>query len=102
MSLQTFHTEFDEREVSLTALLVDGKPWFKGVEAAAALGYKKPRNAVSAHVDDEDKNVLEYLRGPVLGPPTNGNEGATVYISESGLYSLIMTSKLPHANAFKR
>ena len=102
MSLQTFHIESDEREVSLTALLVDGKPWFKGVEAAAALGYKKPRNAVSAHVDDEDKNALEYLRGPVLGPLTNGNEGAAVYISESGLYSLIMTSKLPHAKAFKR
>ena len=69
MSLQTFHTEFDEHEVSLTALLVDGKPWFKGVEAAAALGYKKPRNAVNAHVDNEEKNALEYLRGPILGPP---------------------------------
>jgi prophage antirepressor-like protein len=102
MSLQTFHTEFDEHEVSLTALLVDGEPWFKGVEAAAALGYKNLPQAIRVNVDDEDKTTLDNLRVLRGSTLTNGNEGAAVYISESGLYSLIMTSKLPHAKAFKR
>ena len=105
MALQRFTSscgEDGEHRANVTALLIDGEPWFKGIEAAAALGYKKPRNAVNAHVDDEDKNAFEYLRGPVLGPLTNGNENATVYISESGLYSLIIRSKLPYAKAFQR
>ena len=62
MSLQTFHTEFDEHEVSLTAHIVDGEPWFKGVEAAAALGYKNLPQAIRVNVDDEDKTTLDNLR----------------------------------------
>ena len=86
MALQTFHAEFDEHDVSLTALLIDGEPWFRGAEAATALGYKNTRQAIRVNVDDEDKTTLDNLRGLPGSPLTNGNEGATVYISESGLY----------------
>ena len=102
MALQTFHTEFSEHAVSLTAFLVDGEPWFRGNEAAAALGYKDLKRAVRDHVDQEDKDVIANLRGGVSPPLTNGNEGAAIYISESGLYSLILRSKLQHAKAFQR
>jgi prophage antirepressor-like protein len=62
MALQTFHTEFGEHKATLTVILVDGEPWFRGTEAAMALGYKDPRKAIRTHVADDDKNVLENLR----------------------------------------
>ena len=79
MALQTFRAEFGEHEATLTAILVGGEPWFRGNEAAAALGYKKPRNAIGAHVDDEDKTAFENLRGCPGGPgggPGGGPEEA--------------------------
>ena len=94
MALQTFHTEFDdEHDASLTALLVEGEPWFRGAQAATALGHKRPQDAARAHVDEEDKTTMQNLRVGEMHTLTNGNELATVYISESGLYSLIMSSK---------
>ena len=102
MALQTFHTEFDGAEASLAARLVDDEPWFRGAEGATALGCKRPQNAVHTHVDEEDKTTMQNLRVPDSGTLTNGNEGAAVYISESGLYALIMRSKLPAAKLFKR
>ena len=74
MALQTFRAEFGEHEATLTAILVGGEPWFRGNEAAAALGYKKPRNAIGVHVDDEDKTAFENLRGCPGGP--GGGPGA--------------------------
>ena len=102
MALQTFSKDFGEYQAQLTILLVDGEPWFKGAEAAAALGYVAPAKAVRAHVDEEDRQKLENLRGTISVPLTNPNEGASIYISESGLYSLVMSSKLPCAKVFKR
>ena len=102
MAMETFHKDFDEHAARLTALLVDGEPWFKGREAAAALGYKHASKAILDHVDDDEKESLRNLRGPAMGTLTNGNEGASWYISESGLYSLIMSSRLPCAKAFKK
>ena len=58
--------------------------------------------AVRTHVDEEDRQRLDNLRGTVSVPFLQGNEGACTYISESGLYSLIMSSKLPCAEAFQR
>ena len=101
-ALQTFHTEFGEHQAQLTIIDVRGEPWFKGKEAAAALGYKNLNQAISNKVECEDKDNLENLGGLVTRPLTNPNEGACIYISESGLYSLIMGSRLPHAKAFKR
>ena len=101
-ALQTFHKDFGEHQAQLTTLVVDGEPWFRGSEAAAALGYKNLRAAIRTHVDEEDRASLQDLGGRETCPFLQGNEGACTYISESGLYSLIMSSKLPCAKAFKR
>ena len=74
---------------------VQGEPWFVGKDVSAALGYAKAQNAISAHVDHEDRKVA-----PIQGTP-GGTQEMTI-INESGLYSLIMASKLPTAKAFKR
>jgi len=60
-----------------------------------ALGYAKPQNAISRHVDAEDQKVA-----PIQGTP--GGEQEMLIINESGLYSLILSSKMPKAKAFKR
>jgi len=72
-----------------------GEPWFVGKDVAKMLGYKKSRNALMAHVDADDKKDA-LIQGPLGGP-----QNMTI-INESGLYSLILASKLPQAKAFKR
>ena len=89
MALQTFSKDFGEYQARLTILLVDGEPWFRGSEAAAALGYKNLRAAICTHVDEEDRTSIQNLRGRETRLLTNPNEGASTYISESGLYSLL-------------
>ena len=76
LSLQTFSKDFGEHQAHLTTLVVDGDPWFKGSEAAAALGYAAPAQAVRTHVDPEDRQRLDNLRGAISVPPTNPNGGA--------------------------
>ena len=76
------------------ALTIDGEPWAYANEVATALGYKNPRDAVSRHVDEEDRGVAKR--------DTLGGNQEVVIINESGLYSLILSSKLPKAKAFKR
>lgn len=74
---------------------VDGEPWLVGKDVAQALGYSNPRDALSRHVDEEDKNT-------VVNPDGNrGNPNMTI-INESGLYSLVLSSKLPGAKKFRR
>ena len=72
----------------------NGEPWFIGKDVAEALGYEASRNAITKHVDDEDKLTHQISA-------SGQNRNMTV-INESGLYSLIMSSKLPQAKAFKR
>ena len=74
---------------------IDGEPYFVGEDVAVLLGYAKPRNAIMSHVDDEDKKDAPIQGG--LG----GTQQITI-INESGLYSLILSSKLPNAKNFKR
>ncbi len=91
-NLQVFNNpEFGE----VRTIKRDGEPWFVGKDVAAALGYAKERNAISSHVDDEDKKDAP-IQGPLGGPQT------MTIINESGLYSLVLSSKLPTAKAFKR
>lgn len=71
----------------------DGEPWFVGKDVADVLGYKNPRKAMIDHVDEEDKGVTKC--------DTLGGKQNTVTINESGLYSLILSSKLPTAKKFK-
>lgn len=73
---------------------IDGTPWLVGKDVATALGYAKPQNAISRHVDPEDQKVA-----PIQG--TLGGEQEMLIINESGLYSLILSSKMPKAKAFK-
>ena len=73
---------------------IDGEPWLVGKDVAQALGYSNTRDALNKHVDAEDKNTVAFHDG------TSGNPNQTV-INESGLYSLILSSKLPNAKKFK-
>ena len=78
----------------LKIVMIDNDPWFVGREVAEKLGYSNPQKAVREHVDDEDKGMNEMF--------TPGGKQNTIIINESGLYSLILKSKLPEAKQFKR
>ena len=81
----------------LRSLRMNGEPWFVGRDVAMALGYGKGKslnNAVSKHVDDEDKGVTEMM--------TPGGKQNVIIINESGLYALVLSSKLERAKKFKR
>lgn len=82
---------------TIRSVEVDGEPWLVGKDVAA-LGYANPSKAIIDHVDDEDKQ-FEML--PV-SDSQNGNLVKTALVNESGLYSLILSSKLPGAKKFKR
>ncbi len=74
---------------------IDGEYWLVGKDIAQALGYAKPQNAIAVHVDAEDRK----------GAPIQGTLGGTqemIVINESGLYSLVLSSKLPNAKKFKK
>ena len=92
---------------------IDGTPWLVGKDVAVALGYKNPGKAIIAHVDDEDKRLVVLPQRvdtqnkdvPQETDSQNGNvspASKTALINESGLYSLILSSKMPKAKAFKR
>jgi prophage antirepressor-like protein len=87
---------FDNEEFGqVRTTTINGEPWFVGKDVAEKLGYVKARNAIYTHVDDEDK----------MDAPIQGDLGGTqnmIIINESGLYSLILKSKLPQAKDFKR
>jgi prophage antirepressor-like protein len=84
------NAEFGEIRV----MLIDDDPWFVGKDIAAALGYKDTVNALKAHVDEQDKAGWRIT--------TQFGEKETTIINESGLYSLIFSSKLEGAQRFKR
>lgn len=89
--LQVFNNpEFGQ----IRTVTIENEPWFVGKDVAAALGYSNPRDAIQRHVDDEDKGASR------ITTPSGTQE--TTVINESGLYSLIMSSKLPTAKKFKR
>lgn len=90
--IQVFNnTEFG----NIRSMEIGGEPWFVGKDVATALGYAKPRNAIERHVDSEDKKDA-----PIQGTP-GGTQSMTI-VNESGLYSLILGSKLDGAKRFKR
>ena len=93
MELQVFsNAEFG----SVRSIMIKNEPYFVGKDVAEVLGYKKPENALSVHVDEEDKTTT-LIQG------TGSNYKTTVtIINESGLYSLILSSKMPKARQFKR
>ena len=86
------HPEFGE----LRTVEISGEPWFVGKDVAEALGYSNTSKAIITHVADEDK-IIKMLPNSQNGKTV----GKTYIINESGLYSLILSSKLPSAKEFK-
>lgn len=82
---------FEDRQIR--ALTIEGEPYFVGKDVAEVLGYSNSRKAIADHVDSEDKGVTKCY--------TLGGTQQTTIINESGLYSLILSSKLPDAKKFK-
>ena len=79
---------------SIRTVTIENEPWFVGKDVAEVLGYQNGSRDINRHVDDEDKlrTKIEYA----------GQKREVTIINESGLYSLIMSSKLPTAKKFKR
>ena len=90
-SLQVFENEHFGK---VRTVVIDDAIWFVGKDVAEALGYKDTVNALTSHVDEEDK------RGWQIATP--GGKQTVTIINESGLYSLVLSSKLPDAKKFKR
>ena len=86
--------EFLFNDQRVRTVVRDGEPWFVGKDVAEILGYSDTAQAVRKRIDDEDKGVVEMT--------TPGGKQNMVVINESGLYSLILSSKLPTAKEFKR
>lgn len=76
--------------------VINNEPWFVGRDIAEILGYTNPRKAIIDHVDEEDKTDGVTIRDSI------GREQNPIFINESGLYSLILSSKMPQAKTFKR
>lgn len=90
-NLQIFNSaEFGE----IRTVTIDGEPWFVGKDVAEILGYERTTKAIRDHVDDEDIDEIPIQDS--IGRMQN-----TPFINESGLYSLILSSKLPSAKTFK-
>lgn len=90
--LQTFA---NEEFGAVRSLMIEDMPWFVGRDVATALGYAKPQNAIKSHVDADDalnQGIIDSM----------GRSQPTMLINESGLYSLILSSKLPAVKRFKR
>lgn len=85
---------FKNKEFEVRTVELNGEPWLVGKDVAEALGYSNTRDALATHVADEDKNTV------VISDGKRGNPNLTI-INESGLYSLILGSKLPSAKRFK-
>lgn len=88
--------EFSFKGKEVRSLVIENEPWFVGKDVAEVLGYKNTRDALSKHIDKEDK------KDGVAVHDTMGRIQNPIVINESGLYSLILSSKLQQAKEFKR
>ena len=86
---------FNFEQIEVRMIIVDDTPYFVGKDVAEILGYSNHRDALKKHVDDEDKDGVA-IRDAI------GRQQNTIVVNESGLYSLIIGSKLPSAKKFKR
>ena len=102
--IQTFNSNLHPEFGNLRTLTIDGEPWFVGKDVAEALGYFNTSKAIRDHVDKDDLKALKYKAYNVLGKASlwSGNDYSDKsIINESGLYSLILSSKLEKAKPFK-
>ena len=102
-SMSILEKVFYYEENEITVIKCRDEIWFTFKDIAKALGYEKTRNAILKHVDDDDKSILEDLRrGPQIKAPFKIEQRGSIFINESGLYSLIFGSRLESAKVFKR
>lgn len=90
--LQIFN---NEEFGNVRSFMIDNEPWFVGKDVAEALGYKNVRDSLARHIDSDDKRDGVVIHDPM------GREQKPIIINESGLYSLILSSKLESAKKFK-
>lgn len=77
----------------IRTVVIENEPWFVGKDVAVALGYRDTADSIKRHVDNEDKLTRCFT--------DSGQKREMIVINESGLYSLILSSKLPKAKEFK-
>lgn len=93
--------QFGDQKIDM--VIVGDKPWFRAKNVAAILEYKMPKSAIRDNVDNDDKKTLsDLVSGGAPTAPLTNNQKTSLYINESGLYSLILGSKLPSAKVFKK
>ena len=110
ISMSIIEKVFKYEATELPVIKCEDEIWFKAVVVATILKYTNQRKAILDHVDPEDKIKLSELMSKskrnesfrLKTDPLKGNEGNSVYINESGLYSLVLRSKLESAKEFKR
>ena len=91
MEIQVFK---NDRFGEVRTMVINGEPWFVGKDVAMMLGYLNTQKAIRDHVDEEDRLGERIV--------LSGQNRMTIFINESGLYALILSSKLPQAKEFKR
>ncbi|MFR5610394.1 MAG: Bro-N domain-containing protein [[Clostridium] innocuum] len=92
--------KFNFQENDIRSSLINNEPWFVGKDIAIVLGYSNTNDALSKHVDDEDKMMGSQNATPYI-IDSKGRKQYPTFINESGLYALIFGSKLPRAKEFK-
>ena len=108
-SMSIIEKVFKYEATELPVIKYEDEIWFKAVVVASILKYTNQRKAIRDHVDPEDKRKLSELMSKskrnesfrLKTDPLKGNEGNSLYLSESGLYSLVLRSKLESAKEFK-
>ena len=110
ISMSIIEKVFKYEATELPVIKYEDEIWFKAVVVATILKYTNQRKAIRDHVDSEDKRKLSELMSKskrnksfrLKTDPLKGNEGNSLYLSESGIYSLVLRSKLESAKEFKR
>ena len=105
ISMSIIEKVFKYEATELPVIKYEDEIWFKAVVVATILKYTNQRKAIRDHVDPEDKRKLSELMTKSKRNKSfrlKGNEGNSLYLSESGLYSLVLRSKLESAKEFKR
>ena len=102
-SMSIIEKVFKYGETELSVIKCRDDIWLRGKDIAKALGYSIPRKAIREHVDPEDRSSLECLtKGGLKRTPLKNEQKSAIFVNESGLYSLVLRSKLESAEEFKR
>ena len=105
-SMSIIEKVFKHEEAELSVIMCKDDIWFRGKTVVEILGYSDPLKAIRTHVDSEDKKEILKLepksRGAHFGHPFKNTQLGTIYFNESGVYCLILHSKLELACAFKQ